>query len=92
MRRLIVGPFLEILIDGDIVGEDDGYARVGCRAVERDALSGFLASQPEVMPYSRSRAMPVSMPVFKARSPLIFLDRYPMHADYSINEIPTQCH
>ena len=48
MRRLIVGPFLEILIDGDIVGEDDGYARVGCRAVERDALSGFLASQPEV--------------------------------------------
>lgn len=46
MRRLIVGPFLEILIDGDIVGEDDGYARVGCRAVERDALSGFLASQP----------------------------------------------
>ena len=75
MRRLIVGPFLEILIDGDIVGEDDGYARVGCRAVERDALSGFLASQPEVMPYSRSRAMPVSMPAFKARGPLIFLDR-----------------
>lgn len=49
MRRLIVGPFLEILIDGDIVREDDGYARVGCRAVERDALSGSLAaSQPEV--------------------------------------------
>ena len=51
MHRLIVGPFLEILIDGDIVGEDDGYARVGCRAVERDALSGFLASQPEVYLY-----------------------------------------
>ena len=59
MRRLIVGPFLEILIDGDEEEKIDGYAGVGCRAVERDfldALSGFLATQPEVMPCSSSRS------------------------------------